>query len=270
MATLLENRITRLRSRKSDPQKNLTKVRNQNLAKSMGKFDSSQDAKDYISESMDAVESEYTKKTFDESERIQNQIKEACETQGLSISFRNQGSVTNDTHIKFFSDIDLLVITEQFITLKSPLQVTSPYQGDPLQDLKNLRNLIERRLESSFRQAKVDKQGPKAVRISGGSLSREVDVIPANWYDTQEYRNTSSEVDRGIQILDLSGPSRIANFPFLHNKEINQKDILTNGALRKSIRFVKSAKYDSNDDKTINVSSYDITSLCYHFPTDKL
>lgn len=269
MATLLQNRVQRLKLRKSDPDRGIVRLVNDSLRKSDGRFDSAQEAKEYISESMTAVDADYTQRTFEESERIQKQIAEACSTNSIEVTFRNQGSVTNDTHIKFFSDIDLLVITEKFITLKSPLEPTNPYSGDPLQDLKNLRKIIEDRLTSSFYEAKVDKTGTKAVRISGGSLKRDIDVIAANWFDTQEYRNSGkNEQLRGVNVLDLASTVRLTNFPFLHNREIDQKDKATGGALRKIIRFVKAARYDA--DTTIKVSSYDIASLCYHLDSSEL
>lgn len=261
MTTQLEKRVERLRLRKSDPENSSISFIKESLAKSTGKFDKSQDAMDYISESMAEVDINYTKKTFEESDRVQKQIAEACSTNNVNVSFQNQGSVTNNTHIRFFSDIDLLVLTEHFITIIAPLKVTNPYKGDPIQELLALRKLIETRLTNSYYEASVDTSGSKAIRISGGSLRREIDVIPANWCHTKQFEDGDKN-HRGVMVLDTSGPTRVRNFPFLHNKEIDSKDIATFGALRKIIRFVKSVKYDS--DIKINVSSYDIASLCYH------
>lgn len=267
MATRLDHRIKRLQARKSDLSRGL-RTRYESLTKSAGNFDSPKEALDYISESMIAVDAEYTDFTFDECSRVEKQIKEACETNRVGVSFRHQGSVTTDTHIKFYSDIDLLVITGKFHDLKSPLEPTNPYKGDPMADLKEIRSIVETRLESSFPKAEVDKSGTKAVSISGGSLSRKIDVISASWLETQEYRASGSEDDKGVKILDLDGPKRIANFPFIHNREINAKDKACGGALKKLIRFVKSARYDA--DTKIKFSSYDIASLCYHVPTETL
>ena len=267
MTTQLENRVKRLRLRKSDPERSSITFIKEALAKSVGKFDKSQDAMDYISEAMTAVDQAYTKKTFEESDRVQKQIAEACTANNINVSFRNQGSVTNNTHIRFCSDIDLLVITEHFVTVIAPLQATNPYNGNPIQDLLALRKLIETRLKSSYYEANVDISGTKAIRISGGSLKREIDIIPANWCHTKQFA-AGDENHIGVMVLDTSGPNRVKNFPFLHNQEIDSKDNATFGALRKIIRFVKSAKYDA--DCEINVSSYDIASLCYHLDTDVL
>lgn len=267
MATLLESRVKRLQLRKSDLTKGII-TKSRALAKTEGRFDSSADASEYITEAMTPVEPEYTKKTFEECDRVQLQIAEACSTESVTVSFAHQGSVTTDTHVKFYSDIDLLVLTEKFIDLQNPLVPTNPYKGDPMADLKQIRTIVEDRLTSSFPKAKVDKSGKKAVAISGGSLSRKIDIISASWLETEEYRKTNAGHHRGVRILDLDGPQRISNFPFLHNKEISDKDAAVRGALKKTIRFVKSARYDA--DQEIAVSSYDIASLCYHIPADDL
>lgn len=263
MATRLDYRVNKLRLRKSDPKRGI-RTFSESLAKSTDGFESSKDALDYISETMLAVDSEYTDFTFEECKRVESQIKQACDTNQVGVNFRHQGSVTTDTHIKFYSDIDLLVITDRFHDLKSPLVPTIHYTGDPMADLIEIRSIVESRLETSFPKAKVDKTGNKAVSISGGSLSRKIDVITASWLETTEFRNTYKEEDKGIKILDLEGPKRIANFPFLHNREINLKDQQTSGALKRLIRFAKSVRYDA--DQEIKLSSYDIAALCFNLP----
>ncbi len=263
MATRLDHRIQRLRARKTDTTKGV-RTRSATFAKSEGRFDTAKDALDYISETMLAVDTEYTKLTFDECDRVQGQVKAACDNNSVGVSFRHQGSVTNDTHIRFYSDIDLLAITDKYHDLQVPLEPTSPYKGDPMADLKEIRKIVEERLTTSFPQAKVDKSGSKAVSISGGSLKRKIDIIAASWLETEEYRRRQQEDYKGVKVLDLDGPKRISNFPFLHNWELNDKDRNVSGKLKSLIRFVKSARYDA-DDK-IDVSSYDIASLCYQMP----
>lgn len=268
MATRLDSRLVRLRARRSDPTQKLY-YHNELLEKAERTFDVSKKAKEYVSASMAEMEPNYTQKTIEERQRVQDQIAEACRTASFPVVFRYQGSVTNNTHVKTHSDVDLLVICDKFITLKKPLEPTSPYQGDPMADLRELRSLIEMRLSGSFPQASVDKSGAKAVTISGGSLARKIDVIPSNWYDTVEYRQKGAEDYRGIQVYDKTPPgSRIENFPFLHNLLLNAKDRDTFGGLKRLIRFVKSVKYDADQDP--GVSSYDIAALCFNVPTETL
>lgn len=265
MATRLDERIRRLRVRKTDAVQGV-QTRSARLAKSDTQFDSPADALDYITESMFPVDAKYTKSTFDECKRVENQIAEACRAASVGVSFDHQGSVTSDTHIRLYSDIDLLSITPKYVAIQPPLKPTIPYQGDALADLRELRTITEKRLSTSFPNAKVDTTGMKAVSISGGSLLRKIDVIFAARLITEAYQTTGDNDFRGLDVLDLDGPKRISNLPFLHNRELRLKDEATGGDLKRLIRFAKSAKYDA--DSRIDVSSYDLASLCYNLPLE--
>jgi hypothetical protein len=214
---------------------------------------------------MEPVDSEYTKLTYEECERVENQLEKAFDANGLTIDFRHQGSVTNNTHIRIHSDIDLLTLTRKFYGRKAPLTVTSPYQGDAVADLKEIRRITEQRLKSSFPEADVDSTGKKAVAVSGGSLKRKIDVVAANWLDTVDYEKSYDEDFRGIEILDMGPPARRKeNFPFHHNLALHHKEAPTAGGFKRLVRFCKSAKADADD--TLDITSYDITALCYNIP----
>ena len=225
---------------------------------------SQSDSVKYVIGAMQPIDSEYTSNTLKQAERVRSQlesgIKEPC-------SYDYQGSVTNDTHIKAKSDIDLLVIIDKFFSLENPQIPISPYKGNPLQDLLNLRTEVESVLENAFPQATVDKAGSKSVSIAGGSLTRKVDVVPCNWYNTNDYVKEKNKIYRGIQILDKSVPERLLNKPFLHNAWIDFKDSKTNGGMRMACRLMKSIKYDSD---IADPTSYDIVSIVFNIPDDKL
>lgn len=222
------------------------------------------DSVKYVIGAMQPIDPEYTKNTYKQAERVRSQLEnrltDTCE-------FKYQGSVTNDTHIKAKSDIDLLVIIDKFFTLENPQVPKSPYKGDPLKDLLSLRKEAEDALDSAFPQAEVDKTGSKSISIEGGSLTRKVDVVPSNWYNTNKYAETGSDIYRGVQILDKSVPTRLANTPFLHNAWIDHKDVNTGGGMRKACRLMKSLKYDSEN---IDLSSYDIVSIAFNIPDASL
>ena len=218
----------------------------------------------YAIGAMQPIDPEYTANTFKESERVRNQLEKNLGNYGISCEFDHQGSVTNDTHIKAHSDIDLLTLHTAFVTLDPPQRPAYPsqwYQGDPLIDLIDLRHASEKILRDRFPEAYVETSGSKAITIAGGSLRRRVDVIASNWCDTCDYAVTKQKRDRAINILDLHKRDRIRNLPFLHNDRINAKDQWTMGGLRKAIRLVKSVKYDSTTQ--VDVSSYDIAAIIY-------
>ncbi len=216
------------------------------------------DSVKYVIGAMQPIDPEYTKNTYKQAERVRSQLENRLTD---SCEYKYQGSVTNDTHIKAKSDIDLLVIIGKFFSLENPQVPTSPYKGDPLKDLLNLRKEAEDALESAFPQADVDKTGSKSISIEGGSLTRKVDVVPSNWHNTNKYAETGNDIYRGVKILDKSVPTRLANTPFLHNAWIDHKDANTDGGMRKACRLMKSLKYDSEN---IELSSYDIVSIAFN------
>lgn len=144
------------------------------------------DAVRYAIGAMQDIDPEYTKNTFAEGERVKNQLNKAINSNSIRTEFEYQGSVTNNTHIKAYSDIDLLTIHSAFVSLKPPLEPSSHYAGDVLDDLLSLREDSYQCLRSAFYEARVDNSGSKAIALSGGSLRRKIDVIASNWLLTSE------------------------------------------------------------------------------------
>ena len=111
----------------------------------------------------------------------------------------------------------------------------------------------------------VDKTNAKAIKLSGGSLARPVDVVPAVWWDTVQYQLSGLEHDRGVSIYHKFENRTIDNLPFLHIKRVADQDALTLGGLRKAIRLCKNVKADAEEDgPKIGLSSYEIAGLLYH------
>ncbi len=214
----------------------------------------------YVISAMQPIDGAYTKNTYDQGDRVCNQLERRLAT---SCEYEYQGSVTNDTHVKARSDIDVLLLTTRFEELERP-QVASPrYTGNALQDLIDLRKDAITCLRSAFPEAKVDWSGSKSITVEGGSLRRKIDVVPSNWFNTNGYAATGNKVLRGVQILDAKAGRRLKNTPFLHNERIDEMDRRTGGCLRKAARLMKSLKYDTEN---VDLSSYDIVSIAYNMP----
>jgi hypothetical protein len=234
----------------------------------------------YIRLSMKGVEPEYTQKSKDAGERVKEHLLKELN----NVSFKYQGSVMTDTHIKGYSDIDLLTICEKFYqpdnyNIKKLLEnseqrvkffsslpklekeVTgTTYQGNELDDLKNLRIDSENILSKVY--SNCDKSKPKSIKIKNLSLNREVDVVIANWYDDVTSVINDKGDYRGIQVYNKDTNSRgNADFPFLSVIRINERSSITNGRLKKMIRFLKNTKANSEQD--IDISSFDINAICY-------
>lgn len=222
------------------------------------------DAIRYLIGSMQPINPEYTGNTYQQAERVKNHLSRGLPQYNLAAEYTYQGSVTNDTHIKAYSDIDLLVLDHRFYMVASPHVPTSAYRGDPVANLMELRNASVRIIRDSFSEVTVDTTGSKSVSLTGGSLSRKVDVVISNWWDTCEYCTTKLPAYRGVHILDWTIPRQIPNMPFLHNARIDDKDRATYGGYRKAVRLLKSLKYDR--DPEADISSYDICSIVYNMP----
>lgn len=222
------------------------------------------EAVQYLLGAMEPVEASFTKKTYDEGGRVISQISTGLAGESLKADYEYQGSVTKNTHIKAYSDIDLLVLETRFFSLQPPLQPAVPYPGDPVANLLQIRRVCISHLRGAFPRATVDDSGPRSVKISGGSLVRVVDIVPANWYETVKYTETNQKIWRGVHILDAHRRVREEDQPFLHGAWIERKDADTSGSARKLIRLLKSLKYDS--EGKVAMSSFDIESLVFRMP----
>lgn len=226
----------------------------------------------YVIGAMQPVEPQYTEVSLKTAKRIENQLEKRLSEHQLD--FRLQGSVALDIHIKGFSDVDLLVIDKQMLMYdrdgarKNLYTPTSKKEDDVI---LTLRNTARDELRKAFPEAYVDDENNKSLRITGGSLQREVDVVPAIWWDNSNYQLSQEESDRGVMILQREKRERIYNSPFVHIKRIESKCNRSSGGLRKSIRLLKTVKSDCQDEGTeIGLNSYDITSIMYHADENNL
>jgi len=217
---------------------------------------------------MSPIEPEYTEKAFEQADRVMKHLKDKLSS-GYIPKFDYQGSVTSDTHIKVYSDIDLLILCGYYTTYFEGYKVDNPATKEEVfRDLTSLRKDTVEIVDGAFSAVTVDDSGPKAVRLSGGSLEREVDLVFANHWHTKEYYETGEKKYLGIRVLTTGSVDRIPNKPFLHNWNIDQKDSRTNGGLRKSIRLLKGLKYDREPE--VSLSSYDIAAIGYSMPESEL
>lgn len=241
----------------------------------------------YIRVAMKGVEPEYTQKSKDAGERVKDHLSRKL----VDVTFRYQGSVMTDTHIRGFSDIDLLTICDKFYTYdaKRVKQIldsyeqraqyrlssiekmekevnTNSYQGNSLQDLRQLRLDSESILNDVYDICDTTK--PKSIKIKNQSLNREVDVVIANWYDDLSSIINEKGDYRGIQVYNKDTQSNEnPDYPFLSIKRINERSSATNGRLKRMIRFLKNVKADS--DQKIDLSSFDINAICYDIDVSK-
>lgn len=233
----------------------------------------------YIKRAMQGVEPVYTSNTFAAGDKVKAQLKNAYP----KLDYRYQGSVPSNTHIRGYSDIDLVQISDSFYSHQSILVFTNaiqktdlsysqrirlnevinsvPYTGDADEDLNQIRYNAEVLLSKVYKE--VNRNKAKSIEVNLASPKRMVDVVTASWYKSVEAVVSDSEHLKGIQIYDKKKNQRLkVDFPFLKIHLLKTKDSLVNGRLRKMIRFLKTLKADS--DIEIDFSSFDISSVCYN------
>ncbi len=217
---------------------------------------------------MQEVDPSYTANSVAEGDRVKEQIKNRVAT---DVNFEYQGSVPLNVHIRGISDIDILVLLGCYVTIDpngsraNTPDYTKWVGPNGVDLLANLRGELETALKAAYPAANVDITGDKAIGLSGGSLSRKVDVVPSHWHDSAAYQISRSKKDREVKIFQKNSRTTFLNRPFLHIDKINEKDRRTNGGAKKIIRMLKNLKADSDNASEILVNSYEIAGLVYHF-----
>lgn len=235
----------------------------------------------FIRVAMKAVDDDYTRITKEAGEKAKQHLDKDLTDK----TFRYQGSVMTNTHIRGHSDIDLLVISSKFYTydLNSINQILenvstkssyrtesiskleneksgSSYSGNSLEDLLKLRIDSENTLSRVYSICEIDK--PKSIKITNLNLNRDVDIVIVNWYDDVKSIINKKNDYRGVQVYNklLHSQGKI-DYPFLSIKRINDRSSYTNGRLKKMIRFLKNVKAHSGHD--LSLSSFDFNAITY-------
>lgn len=225
----------------------------------------------YVIGSMAPVSQESTDISIAEGKRVASNLISRLQTVGISTEMRIQGSVALNIHIEGHSDVDMLVLKNDTMTVETPTIYPNKYiftaRGRSMVDaLKELRDESELRLSSAFYATNVDISKGKCISLSGGSLQRKVDIVPACWHDTIDYQMEGHEYLRAVKVYDKKENLLHENKPFLHIKKINNRDTWYSGNLKKVIRLMKNIIADMPEYKKTKVkklSSYDIAGIAY-------
>jgi hypothetical protein len=228
----------------------------------------------YLLGAIAPVERKRTDALKGQGNRVEEQLTTRLKAPYPNLGFRRQGSVSNNTHIRYYSDVDVLVIIDKFHSLEHPQQPTNPYpQETANQDLLDLRNAAAKELGLAFPAVKVDNSGTKSLALTGGSLICKVDVVPANWLNTNAFVRGEGDDTRGIEVLDKVEMKRVSNYPFLFNKRLEDHDARRSGLPRMLVRLLKTMKADHEEETPqdpIELSSFDLCSLVYRMPDQYL
>lgn len=246
----------------------------------------SKDVAKYVKASMSEVDTSYTQKSLDAGDRVKAQLQK----EQTGISYEYQGSVMTQTHIKGASDIDLLTLTNKFEgteiskireeVKENPSQFTytdlcrlqefdrnfSLYLGNANKDLLDLRIENEKILTKAYCECDISK--PKSIKVHLVEFNRDVDVVTSSWFNSMKHVLTENKIYMGIKIYNKeTNIAKGPDYPFLSIHRTNSRSSVTNGRLKKMIRFLKNVKTDS--DKDINLTSFEINAICYNIPSEE-
>lgn len=226
----------------------------------------------------------FTKPISDsENQRCENMIrmvKEAIqlyytETRDYKLDLNNyeiflQGSYANNTNVKQNSDVDICVMYKNVFNYKMPQGYTlDGSYSDSALDYFTLRNLIKNALIKKFGSDRViDKN--KAIRILSNTYTTDADVVVAFQYRNYENSTTYQE---GIYYKARNDGSTIINYPKIHIKNGNSKNIATNHMYKKMVRIFKKIMYDMQDNNIYaskDVKGFVLECMIYNIPNDKI
>lgn len=224
----------------------------------------------YAIGAMAPVNPKSTQISIAEGERVASTLIDMLKNAGINAVMEIQGSVALDIHIEGHSDVDMLILHGDIVLVQLPtVDGSQIYCHDKrsMEDIiRELRLTSEEKLTTRYYSATVDISGSKSIALSGGSLQRKVDVVPSCWYNTHGYQKSGQKHDRGVKIYDKSKHELYGNFPFLHKKRVDDKDMIYSGNLKKVIRLMKNVVADMPDAKRKKakaLSSYDLAGIGY-------
>ncbi|QMW13688.1 hypothetical protein H3302_11450 [Pseudoalteromonas sp. MT33b] len=224
----------------------------------------------YAIGAMAAVDNNSTRISIQEGERVADTLISMLASAGIQAVKEVQGSVALDIHIEGHSDVDMLILKDDIVLVQTPKldgsQCVASDQRPMKEIIKELRLKSEEKLTSRYYEATVDCSGNKSIALSGGSLKRKVDIVPACWYHTHDYQRGRQKHDKEVQVYHKADHALIGNKPFMHIKKVNDKDSLYSGNLKKVTRLMKNLVADMPDykkNKAKRLSSYDLTAIAY-------
>lgn len=226
----------------------------------------------YTIGAMSPVDSESTEISKKEGDRVADSLINSLATRNEFVTKRLQGSVALDIHIKGHSDVDMLIIPHSPVHAEQPYVYPNAYfpttdQRSLLEIARDIRTKSEQILPKNFPKAEIECSGNKSIALSGGSLKRKVDIVPAIWFDGRKYQSSGLDSDRGIKIYHKADHALILNHPFTHIKLINEKDSIYSGNLKCVIRLLKNMVADMPEHKKVvarKLSSYDLASIAFY------
>jgi len=203
-----------------------------------------------------------------------DEIKKTNELSSLDYEVYLQGSYANNTNVRFDSDVDIVVQLNSVFT----------YDRSQLNEVQQtLHELAYNNSKYAFRQFKTDifntlitalgasqvHWADKCLNVDENTYRIEADVVPCFQYRLYKkfisYEN--QHFVEGMKFFDTSNDLQIINFPKVHLKNCESKNIDTSGKYKDIVRIYKNMRNNLVENRLILDSiapSYFIENLLYN------
>lgn len=203
-----------------------------------------------------------------------DQIKKAYGLNSLDYEVYLQGSYANNTNVRFDSDVDIVVqLNSVFAYDKSQLSEVE----------KALHDLAYSSSQYRFRQFKEDVYNAlvaeittsqthwsdKCINVDKNTNRVAADVVPCFQYRLYKrfisYDNQSYV--EGMRFFDTSNDKEIINFPKIHLKNCESKNVDTSGKFKDMVRIYKNMRnnlVEHGDIQKDTAPSYFVENLLYN------
>lgn len=202
-----------------------------------------------------------------------DEIKKRYALAGFKYEVYLQGSYANNTNISFESDVDIVVqLNTIFWSDKSQISELEKlmheisYSSSQYQ-FKNFKDEVFAALKLAFGQDA--EYSDKCIIVKANTNRVKADVVPAFQY--RVYKRFISYDDHsfveGMKFIDTTSLTEIINFPKIHLKNCELKNIATDESFKSIIRIFKNIRQkliDSNQLSEKSASPFYIENLLYN------
>jgi predicted nucleotidyltransferase len=185
-----------------------------------------------------------------------------------------QGSYANSTNVRFDSDVDIVVqLNSTFFPEKSQLTPSEKtlydlsHSGSDYK-FKNFKDAIFQALKSELTESQVH-YGDKCIKVDGNTYRVKADVVPCLQYRLYKrfISHENQDFVEGMKFFDTSNDKEIINFPKIHLKNCESKNVDTEGKFKDTVRIFKNMRNKLVESGIIeeNIApSYFIENLLYN------
>lgn len=201
-----------------------------------------------------------------------SRIKEAIESEfGNRVSIYLQGSYKNRTNVKLDSDVDIVVCHESYFFpdltfLTEPdKQIYSNNFIASNYSFHQFKNDIQKTLETEFGENYIDRKN-KCIRVLENGYRVNADVVPCFVHNRMKTPILVGE--KGIEFISDKG-DRVYSFPKQHHENGIDKNNLTEGNYKSTVRILKNIRNDMLEKQILaedDMPSFLLESLIWNTP----